>query len=387
MSAEQYGARLLEEVQEQSLDKLRAELRNTICPQPRAVLGVLQVDKLLEEARFPNGAATTPHRPVWQSTAADSPAFREGRSESEDQDDPDTSPRRFVEAPKPKPATIELTSQKSASGKTTLLSHLIGISVLPKYLGGKESTAIYIDADGRFSAMRLAQLMHHYIHRHSKKPATTSLSDVDMIIKESLDHIHVFRPQSSTQLLSILSHLPGYLFDASRHQSMHRPLSMIILDSATTFFWQDRFDRTMARLETPGTTIEGPSTTQQVIERLKHLQERFDCVVLFSTTSTTPASIPQRQVEVGPTTPAPEDTGRVISPWTAYATLTLNLSRVPVPQFAPQMSMEECLRDRERRFEAVRKGRFVAVVISKREGERRAGGFGFAITTDGVEIE
>ena len=49
--------------------------------------------------------------------------------------------------------------------------------------------------------------------------------------------------------------------------------------------------------------------------------------------------------------------------------------------------MEECLRDREKRFDAVRKGRFIANVVSKREGETGAGGFVFRIVEEGVEIE
>lgn len=358
-----------------------AELRHTACRQPKSVLGVSQLDRLLEGIRYQ--ADTTPQRPSWQFPAATSPDIHGRASGSEDEDDPVTSPRRHVEAPKPKPATTELTSPKSASGKTSLLSYLTAISVLPKELGGKASAVVYIDSDGRFSVTRLAQLMRHYIHRQSSKPATTSLSDVDMIVREALNHVHVFRPQSSSQLLSVLGNLQTYLFDPSRHSSCYRSLGMIILDSATTFSWQDRLDRAMARLETPGAKYDGPSASQRVIEHLKALQKRFECAVLFSTASSPPRS----QVSSHLTTPGPEDNGRIISPWTAYAILTLTLSRASVPQFAPQMSMEECLRDREKRFDAVRKGRFIANVVSKREGETGAGGFVFRIVEEGVEIE
>ncbi|KIW68890.1 hypothetical protein PV04_04804 [Phialophora macrospora] len=418
MAAEHYGARLLEEVQEESLEKFLAELRHIICPQPKSVFGVPQLDRLLEAVRYPAGS-TTPPRPAWQSQDLRG-------SESEDQHDSDIGPReQHVEAAsstskaKAQPATIELTSQTTASGKTALLSYLAGVSVLPRHVGGKESTVVYIDADGHFSAMRLKQIMYHYIqqhqhqhqHQHSNQqannPGTTSLSipevdmDVDAIIQDALHHVHVFRPQSSSHILSIVSNLQAYLFDTSRGQSIqiHRPLGLVILDPATAFYWQDRFDRAMARLDTPGVGIQaqGPSMTLQIIDRLKNLQTRFECAVLFSTTmpSTHPPA-PTRRAEAGPLIPAaPPDTGRGISPWTAYATLALLLARTPVAQFPPQMSMDECVSARETRFEAMRQGRFTAVVQSMHADGGQGGGsaagrttgFRFNITDRGVEVD
>ena len=53
---------------------------------------------------------------------------------------------------------------------------------------------------------------------------------------------------------------------------------------------------------------------------------------------------------------------RSISPWTAFATLTLRMSRAQVPRFASHMSLEECLTDRAKRQEALAKGRFVVEI-------------------------
>ncbi|ETI24851.1 hypothetical protein G647_04221 [Cladophialophora carrionii CBS 160.54] len=428
MAAEHYGARLLEDVQEESLEKLLADLRHITCPQPRAVFGVPQLDKLLEAVRYP-AEATTPQRPAWQSP-------EHHHSESEGQQDTDTSLYgRYVEAAavpsktqarvKPKPATIELTSRTSASGKTALLSYLAAVSVLPRHAGGKESVVVYIDADGRLSARRLKQIMYHYIcqqqqqqeqqqqksNQQSNNPgkntspsppipeAQVSLDlDVNTTIQEALHHVHVFRPQSSSQVLSILCNLEAYLLDTLGRQPMctHRSLGLVIIDPATAFYWQDRFDRAMARLETvpgQGTQGQGPSSmTFRTIERLKYLQTRFECAVLFSTT-VMPLAHPSGSDAPAPVTPAgagPADDGRSMSPWTGYATLTLALARMPVARFTPKMGMDECVSVKERRFEAVRQGRFTAVVqyMKAVEGGRTVdmAGFRFHITEQGVEV-
>jgi hypothetical protein len=380
---------------------------------------VPQLDKLLEAVRYPAGT-TPPPGPAWQSPD------RHG-NESQDQHDLDIGLHaRHIEAAtatpkaKAKPATIELTSQTTASGKTALLSYLTAVSALPRHAGGKESTVVYIDADGHFSACRLKQIMQHYVQHHQQQqqqssnqqpnnPGTTSLPipevdvDFDAIIQDALHHVHIFRPQSSSHILSILSNLQAHLFGTSRGQSIpiHRPLGLVVIDPATAFYWQDRFDRAMARLDTPGLGIQGqaPSTTLQIIEQLKLVQARFECAVLFSTTmpsSTQPpasARRPEAEARARPMTPvAPPDSARGISPWTAYATLALSLARMPIAQFPPQMSMDECLSARERRFDAMRQGRFTAVVQSVNaiggQGGRIAGGAGFTfnITDRGVEV-
>jgi len=417
MSAGQYGARLLEEVQEESLEQLLAEVRHTTSPWPKGVLGFSQLDALLEAFRYPAQPAAG-ERPELQSSTAPSPPS-DDRLQADHHGDDGSALRRH--GPRQhkynaKPAAIEITSRKSCSGKTTLCYYLAALSSLPKSHGGKESMVIYINTEGRFSATRLFQILGHYFSTHTNNlpPNTTLTQDaVQATAREAMNHILTFRPQSSSQLLSILDSLPTFLLDRTRHSSIYRPLGLIILDSATSFYWQDRYDRDMARLQskTPGLVEStSPSRTAQIIERLKALQVRFECTVVFSTTTTTPPTLtsshapPQVQVQgqaQTQTTPSAPQQGPGISPWTAYATLTMTLSRTRVPQFAPQMSMDECLRDAEKRFDAVKNARFVASVELKpsqtrekataegagRGGRQQAGGFAFRIGEEGVDVD
>lgn len=372
------------------------------------MLGVPPLDSLLEAVKYPH--ETTPQQPAWDTVAAtSSDAYEAAQRNHQIDANTTTNPTRINGAGKYKPQTIELTSSKSACGKTTILSYISAISVLPKHLGGKESTVVYIDSDGRLSTTRLAQIMQH--HLQTLSPSSPTEGDtIAPTIEEALTHIHILRPQSSKVLLKVLSSLPTYLFDRARHNSIHRPLGLIAIDSATAFYWQDRFDRAMARLESSSTersnttaadTTAAPAAlattaataTQQIIQQLRTLQDRFGCTVLVSTTSQPAVSSSTKQAQQHNEPPVVHESERAAytSPWSHYASLTLSLSRVPVQQFAPQMDLDACVRDQDKRLSAVCSGRFVAVVVGSNRDFRGlgigAGRVEFRITGEGVEFE
>ncbi|EXJ94795.1 hypothetical protein A1O1_03193 [Capronia coronata CBS 617.96] len=478
MSAEQYGARLLDEVQQESLDTFLAELRHTISPQRKSALGLQPLDEFLEAVlNPPSGEEQAPpasRQTAWQLERPGPDDGNEdvGTAGYADVETPrdDRTQRHASRQIKPKPATIEISSLKSAAGKTSLLYYLCAVATLPKAVGGKASTVVYIDSDGRFSATRLMQIMQHHMvttrtQRQDTNDGTTGTTDIEGttttdaqvsegaittakdndadrdIALEALQHIHVFRPQSSSQVMSVLNSLPDYLLDGSRHSSIYRRLGLVVVDSATAFYWQDRFDRDMWRLDAAagGGPASQPSpvpTTAQIIDGLKAVQDRFECVVVFSSNrsslssgsraphlstsaqqanrgrgpqhpkpyqdqnqgQTQPQPQNQTDTEMQSTPLAPDSSVWTVSPWTAYASLTLDLSRTQVVQFAPHMTLDECLRDADKRFEAVGNARFVAKVD---DGPGRVGGvrtelnpgrtggsaFTFRIAEEGVTVE
>lgn len=267
-----------------------------------------------------------------------------------------------------KPATIELSSRQAASGKTQLLYLLASLVVLPETLHGRESAVVWFDNDGRFSATRLAKILHGHLERtHPDLPQP----EVRSISQQASSHIHVFRPQSSAQLLSTLAGLPSYLLDRTKHSSGHCPLGMIVLDPATAFYWQDRFEADMARLESSTSFQTGvppvpksPSKTAQVITQLKSLQVLFGCTVAYTTMTGQTTS----------TNTAHKTSAPPLSPWNTLATLTLHLRRVPTPQFAPPMSLDQCLHDADQRLEVVSKSRFSVSAAEQAVQSSRTGG-------------
>ncbi|RMZ85344.1 hypothetical protein DV737_g866, partial [Chaetothyriales sp. CBS 132003] len=310
MAAEHLGAGLLGQVQEESMQN------------PRDILGVERIDRLLELFRY----LLTDLSPTAQ---LDWPTETETETET------------GHSTPKTRPAIIHLTSLSSSSfqsspGKTSLLYHLTALSLLPPARGGKGSTAVWIDTDGRFSAQRLSRVIASILSgrgqdRHQE--TTTDLSgaqETQSIISSSLAHLHVIKPSSSSALLASLSQLPTYLLGLST--SRNRPLGLAILDSANSFHHQD-----------PHSSF----------------------------------SVPNDELTT--------------SPWTSFATLTLHLSRLPIPKFPSSMALDDCLRDRSRRQQAVAKGRVNVHVDTdtSKEHLRRMAAADFVIRVGihGVEVE
>ena len=145
-----------------------------------------------------------------------------------------------------------------------------------------------------FSATRLPQIASHLAFKATSKCAST----LDGTITAALRHLYVLRPTSSTSLLNRLraiSHIasPRHIHPKPRPD---RSLALLILDSATAFTYQDRFDADIARLEAgPGAehlhapTPTTPSRTSQIIAALRQIQHDFECTIVF-TTSPAPSS-------------------------------------------------------------------------------------------------
>ena len=429
MSAEQYGARLLSEVVELNLEevswrrkwfrstpvraalrshrlplqqvhqvitdvtKLLQDLRTRVDPSPKGLLGLKALDDLFELFRYHETSAASIRGPLQEHNSTS--RYIDDASESEWFDSADNDNDASSKRAMARPPIVEITSPHSATGKTSLLYLLTSLALLNRDHGGKASAVVWLDTDGHFSATRLAQVMTNIISKHE---STTTTISTDTLIHQALSHLHIIQPNSSSQLLSTLQKLSTYLLSPSTHSSMTRPLSLLILSSATAFQHQDRFTSEIARLNAGSTshTTTSPSLTSQVQSSLLSLHTRFASTILFTTTTLPTPRTPRPSTT--PTHIAPDEQAG-ISTWTAFATLSLITSRTPVPPFAPNMSLEQCLGDREKRQEAVKKGRFVVSVdwrgsgrwnaavrerLGKMEGEGR---FGVRVCEGGVEVD
>lgn len=372
------------------VEQLLRELRTIFEPHPIDVLGVGAVDRLLELFRY-RRPATPSHRPGWAATDDDND---DAGVFADLTDGPETA---SAAVKKSRPPVLEIASSRSGAGKTTFLYLLAAHALLPSAYGGKASAVIWVDSDGRFSALRLAQVVRHLL----PKDAST-----EALVQAAVSHLHILTPYTSSQLLPNLQSLPDELLRLKSDQ----PLSLLVLDSATAFAQQDRFDAEMARLEAGADFSASPRTptrTTQIIAALRTIQQQFECTILVSTSTTSPSYPPTTTTGRGrprprhPGTPGTRerpDEPAALSPWTSFATLTLTIGRSPVTQFAPGATLEECLRDREKRQEAVAAGKFavgpdwagserwppgVREAVERLEGRGR---FEMRITGEGVEL-
>lgn len=238
---------------------------------PTPSLGVPPLDRLLEVFCAPVQAPPLSCRPVSDD---DEEPYRDGQDEGPTRQ----STLLPMQISRWKPAIIELTSSRPASGKTNLLYYLTALAVLPTNHRGQGTAMVWFDTDGRFSATRLQEVMLGVVSL-----SITNEDDGESVVLDALTHVHVFRPHSSRQLIETLDYLPFYLLDSTAHSSIRRRLGLLVLDSAAAFYWQDRFEAETARFEHPDAPRDKPSRAAEIITRLKKVQDEFDCAIAYST--------------------------------------------------------------------------------------------------------
>lgn len=343
---------------------------------------------------------------------------------------------------------IEISSVSSAAGKTHLLYYLTAIAVLPSSINGirvdgRASAVVFIDADGRFDAERLRTVACGLIDRKLKAhsgtgsrevpdgqihPPNLTTQELESIIVTSLQHVHVFRPQSSASLLATLQSLQAYLLDISRHYSSHRPLHAIFIDSATAFFWQDKLHDDVARTENIGRPVAEIELERnqkrifflsdiygELVQTLKTLQRHFGCIVAYTCNTLNSRSVTGYQ---GHSQSPPQPSGPfdlynpsnvtaarsmpsfrcpLPAPWGTFATLRLVVRRDAVRPFPPMMTARDAQRDAIMRQNVVLEGRFLGWVNEWERGEwprrfvdglkeRNGGVFSFHVGRSGVEF-
>jgi hypothetical protein len=233
-------------------------------------------------------------------------------------------------------------------------------------LSGQNASVILFDPLHHFSIPRLAAVMLNTILT-SMRLNDKSISEpaIKSLIKSSLMHVHIFRPQSWTSLLSTLRSLPDYLFDASRHKSIYRRVHSIVLDDIDAFIWSIR--------NTPNTATSSnhmANASALLTSVLKRLISTLFCSVILTTHSSMP-----NQFRPSLPTSWPQD----------MQTTRLAVRKVEVLKFAPMVSVEGAEAERKQRWEVVQRGRFECwkVGMGVRDGER----FVFRVGEKGVEIE
>jgi hypothetical protein len=243
-------------------------------------------------------------------------------------------------------------------------------------------------------------------------------TELTELLTSSFQHVHVFRPQSSSALLATLSSLDKYLYDLSRHHSGSRTLQMLVIDSATAFLWQDKLRDEVARTEEIGCSRQEIDQAREqkqsfylsdlyaeIVHELKRLQSRFGCAVVYTTTVSSgrppPPNASGQPGPLGPYDRPPSQTPSLRpalpAPWGTFPLLRLVVHRDTVRPFPPAMSAHDARRDAAMRQSVVRQGKFSAWVNAwdREEWPRRVvdgvnwyngGCFSFYVRVTGVEI-
>ncbi|KAL5048612.1 hypothetical protein BDW71DRAFT_15353 [Aspergillus fruticulosus] len=417
-----FGEKLLQEVHEEGLNELLHDLRalhRERSKSTKARFGVPPIDDLLE-------SFWPPVQPLHNLTSIGEDIVSglvDDTSATENHEpahlEVPVHPA-FLSRPYP---VLEISSTCSAAGKSQVIYYLTALAVLPfefngVSLNGFNSAAVVIDSDGRFDAERLRTVARGIVLdklNNRVKPDTDYHDSVEAMISASLQHIHIFRPQSSLALLATLQYLDAYLLDLPRHASSNRGLQAIIIDSATAFFWQDKLQDEIARTEDIGRSaaeIERERREREnfhladlyadLVTSLKRLQNIFDCTVIYTATSFGVRSTAKSSMPYGSYNPldtalqTPSFRSPLPPPWGLFPTLRLVLQREVVRPFPPGVTVQEAERDAPMRQEVVMREEFLGSVNGwgredwprriLEELKRRGAQFNFNVGRNGVSF-
>lgn len=309
------------------------------------------------------------------------------------------------EAPAPPPRekplpVIEITDAAACSGKTQLLYQIIALSLLPAEhedvpINGKGNAVVLLDLSGRFSLLRL----HRVIYSQITSICFTSSIELSeqktlSLVSDSLSHLHVFHPQSSSSLSATLASLPSFLLSSpSNHFSANRPLGLLAIHDLSAFLWQDRLD-TDEETDFPVSNHAEKANSSLFLERwrnlislLRRIQHHFSCTVVATNWGLGPVTSVAGHPALRPHLP---------SSWNNFCTIKVVVERDRVSRFGPGLSIEEAKREGVQRWEAVEKSGFSGWINwwgsegwrdEVREGVealKTGGGFSFRVTGDGI---
>ena len=283
-----------------------------------------------------------------------------------------------------------------------MLYLLISLSLLPAKhrdvsINGKGSAVVLFDLSGRFSVLRLHRLMQHQISSTcSTFSSAVPKQDISSVVSDSLSHLHVFRPQSSSSLLATLASLSSFLLSSpSTHLSSNRRLGLLAINDLSAFLWQDRLDADEETALPASNHAEKANGTlfleryRNLISSLRHIQHLFSCAIVATNWGLGPVTSVARHPALRPHLP---------SLWNNFCTVRIVVERNRVSKFGPGLSAAEAKMEGMQRWEAVEKSGFSGWVNwwgseSWREevkegvrGLKFEGGFSFEVTGDGIVV-
>ncbi|KAI9236739.1 MAG: hypothetical protein BYD32DRAFT_418057 [Podila humilis] len=186
----------------------------------------------------------------------------------------------------------------ACSGKTTALYAIIISTVLPRFwrhsqgrapfnLEGRSKSVMFMDMDCGFSADRLRTLIStHVIARFTSQQSQEAeeqtaidihsqefQAKLNQLATSCLQKVHVFRPPSATTAIVMLRSMDQYLSQVTplATPSSGSPFALMILDSVSSFFWQEKLHSNHTR------------SMSQLVDALNRLARRWKLV--FVTTS------------------------------------------------------------------------------------------------------
>ncbi|XP_018567185.1 DNA repair protein RAD51 homolog 3-like isoform X1 [Anoplophora glabripennis] len=109
------------------------------------------------------------------------------------------------------PKKITELAGESGSGKTQVCFHLCISVQLPKWCGGMEGEAIYIDTNSNFASHRVTELAEDLIKKYNSIKSSVDVPYVEFDKTSILQHIYYIKICDVVELLACIKQLENYL--------------------------------------------------------------------------------------------------------------------------------------------------------------------------------
>ncbi|KAL8751275.1 MAG: hypothetical protein Q9184_006118 [Pyrenodesmia sp. 2 TL-2023] len=259
---------------------------------------------------------------------------------------------------------LELVGATPCSGKTQLLYYMIGLLLLPSKYGdvilkGKDSAVVVFDLGNNLSMLRLQKIMAYHVQSClGKSSEPVPIATVNSIVRCSLEHLHVVRPQTSMSLLATLTTLHLHLFNTTSHVSANRTVGSIVLHRVDAFLWQDRLedaeDQASDTRPIQKTSLLS-SRFRDLVAHLRRLQKDFLCLIIATSSALSTTGYTRIDGQMVPVLRS-----HLPNVWKSFVTVRLIVQRETVRKFPFGVSVEEAMAEAGQRREAVDNSVFAA---------------------------
>lgn len=156
---------------------------------------------------------------------------------------------------------IEITGD-SNTGKTMLLTELIARAILPTKFGGQQTNVVLLETEVNYQLINLVNIMERIVREHHPDCAEPEMLD---IIYQSLENLQSLTCYTRDDFDMAVFSLESMFLQNTQ-------ISMLVLDSVNTFYWQDG-------------TVRLPSISQhtkEVLERLRKVTDTHGAVLAYT---------------------------------------------------------------------------------------------------------
>lgn len=171
-------------------------------------------------------------------------------------------PHMFPKNVGPLPGEVIEITGDSNTGKTMLLTELIARAVMPTKFGGQQTAVVLLETEVNYQIFNLVSIMERIVREHHADCTETEMLE---IIYQSLEKLQTLTCYTRDDLDMAVFSLENMFLQNTQ-------ISMLVLDSINTFYWQDGTDRYRSISQ----------HTKELLDRLRKVTDTHGAVMAYT---------------------------------------------------------------------------------------------------------